>query len=175
MDDIKQSCRRCGKFPVSKHCGHCLHSYYCNAECQRADWADHQRACYAMPRELLRNKKNVALREAFEHNLFEEYQALKTFEKHGQNQTTFSIGRRLVFEGIVRMIRADPACGDLPDDKALRPEFAAATELIREGGVSLHADGGTKSMQSSGVFLFIPKRFHRDIDHAWDGIGGWRA
>jgi hypothetical protein len=41
-----RSCSNCGtkKMSLSK-CGRCKKAYYCNADCQRKDWAEHKKRC----------------------------------------------------------------------------------------------------------------------------------
>ena len=54
----------------------------------------------------------TALQEAIELNLFREYKALKTYK----NQSNFQMGRFLVFEAVIDMIRFNPETGDMKED-----------------------------------------------------------
>ena len=39
-------CSRCAELKLEmKKCSRCLDAWYCNAECQRADWPAHKKAC----------------------------------------------------------------------------------------------------------------------------------
>ena len=41
-----RSCKKCGAIaPKLDKCGKCRAAYYCNAACQKADWADHKGVC----------------------------------------------------------------------------------------------------------------------------------
>lgn len=46
---------------------------------------------------------------------------------------------------------------------------------IIQAGHLLNEDGGDNSMRDELVWAFIPKRYHREIDMLWGGIGEWRC
>ena len=96
----------------------------------------------------------TALQEAIELNLFREYKALKTYK----NQSNFQMGRFLVFEAVIDMIRFNPETGDIKEDMTTEDERVWATieSKISQGGKLLN--GGDPLLWS-----FIPRRFHRDI------------
>ena len=169
---ICQGCEEEKKRTDAKRCGGCFHVFFCDKKCQKKGWAWHKRSCYTIDRTLYKNRKNTALHEALKQNLLQEYQALVTFAKEkGERESDFAKGRRLTFEGITGMIKLDPMrgnAGDCPEDDAFR-------DTIREGGILLNRDGGMRSMKDPLVFSFIPRRFHGDLNHLWDGIGEWLA
>ena len=96
----------------------------------------------------------TALQEAIELNLFREYKALKTYK----NQSNFQMGRFLVFEAVIDMIRFNPETGDMKEDMTFEDDHLWATieSKISQGGKLLN--GGDPLLWS-----FIPRRFHRDI------------
>ena len=68
------------------------------------------------------------------------------------------MGRFLVFEAVLDMIRFDPINGDMKEDMTTEDERVWATieSKISQGGKLLN--GGDPLLWS-----FIPRRFHRDI------------
>ena len=96
----------------------------------------------------------TALQEAIELNLFREYKALKAYK----NQSNFQMGRFLVFEAVIDMIRFNPETGDIKEDMTFEDDHLWATieSKISQGGKLLN--GGDPLLWS-----FIPRRFHRDI------------
>ena len=92
----------------------------------------------------------TALQEAIELNLFREYKALKTYK----NQSNFQMGRFLVFEAVIDMIRFNPETGDMKEDMTFEDDHLWATieSKISQGGKLLN--GGDPLLWS-----FIPPRY----------------
>ena len=109
----------------------------------------------------------TAVKEANEMNLFKEYKALKKHKK----DSDFQLGRYLVFEGVIDMLRFNPENGDMKEIMSERDieYWDTAYGKIIEGGKFL-------SMSEQGLFdpllwLFIPHRFHREIEIKWSFAG----
>ena len=92
----------------------------------------------------------TALQEAIELNLFRDNKALKTYK----NQSNFQMGRFLVFEAVIDMIRFNPETGDMKEDMTFEDERVWATieSKISQGGKLLN--GGDPLLWS-----FIPPRY----------------
>ena len=99
---------------------------------------------------------NNVLHEAIQLNLFKEYKALKAFK----DKNDFQMGRFLVFEAVLDMIRFDPINGDMKEDMTFEDEHLWATieSKIKQGCKLLY--GGDPLLWS-----FIPRRFYRDISN----------
>ena len=117
----------------------------------------------------------TAEQAANKHNVFREYGALKAREDKLNNYDT---ARYLILRGIVKMVEYDPINADIKEDasEADQDYWRDVMDDIRRGGGLLYKEGGMSNMSGMHddlVWSFIPKRFHRAIDHIWDGIGGW--
>ncbi|CAH6419122.1 Hypothetical protein HVR_LOCUS316 [uncultured virus] len=109
-----------------------------------------------------------ATKEAIRCNLFTEYEALKD-----KLYNDFQRGRFLVLKGVVSMIKFDPAYGDKRgnmSEEDIQYWKDLHTDIV-EGGKLLYKFDGMAGMRDPLVWLFIPQRFHRDIDMKWSGIG----
>ena len=118
---------------------------------------------------IFEQKRNImtAVKEANKMNLFKEYRALKKYKKHSD----FQLGRYLVFEGVIDMLRFDPENGDMKEIMSEQDieYWDTVYGKIIEGGKFL-------SMSEQGLFdpllwLFIPQRFHREIEIKWSFAG----
>lgn len=94
-------------------------------------------------------------------NIIPEYSALRK----KNNKNSFDIGRMKILEYIINCVKNDPINGDYYNKEN--------ATLIREAGNELNKDGGERSMREPLVWSFIPKRYHREIDNYWSGIGSW--
>jgi hypothetical protein len=99
---------------------------------------------------------NDALQEAIQLNLFKEYKALKAFK----DKNDFQMGRFLVFEAVLDMIRFDPINGDMKEDMTIQEQniWSDIESKIKQGCKLLN--GGDPLLWS-----FIPRRFYRDISN----------
>ncbi|WP_414553459.1 hypothetical protein [Anabaena sp. CCY 0017] len=52
--------------------------------------------------------------------------------------------------------------------------FDKGIALIKESAQTMYEADGDRGMRDPLIWLFIPKKKHRIIDHAFDGIGEWR-
>ena len=119
---------------------------------------------------IFEQKRNImtAVKEANKMNLFKEYKALKKYKKH----SNFQLGRYLVFEGVIDMLRFDPESGDMKNIMS-EHDFEYWDTLsgkIIEGGKLLYK-GGEQNLFDPLLWLFIPQRFHREIEIKWSFAG----
>jgi hypothetical protein len=94
-------------------------------------------------------------------NIIPEYSALRK----KNNKNSFDIGRMKILEYIINCVKNDPINGDYYNKEN--------GQLIIDAGNELNKDGGERSMRDPLVWSFIPKRYHREIDNYWSGIGSW--
>lgn len=117
----------------------------------------------------------IAAHEAIEYNIFQEYNALKKYlkiyEQDGKDENDksycYSLGRFKTLSYMVKCIKADPQNADWYDEDNIAD--------LKEAGRLLYKESGMKGMRDNLVWSFIPKRYHREIDIAWDGIGEWHS
>ena len=112
--------------------------------------------------ECVKNKFTPIIFEAGQYNIYSEYMAMTNYIKLRGFRDNYEKGRYKVLEFMINCIIADPINGDYYDEKN--------SELIKEAGRLLHTED---AMHDGLVWAFIPKRFERDIDVSWNGIGGW--
>ncbi len=112
-----------------------------------------------------------ALSEAIRINLLAEYKALDRLFK---NDSDYQMGRFLIYQAIIDMIKFDNENGDMKEDMTPADDIIWNNiyQKIREGGMLLSK---TNEMNSPLVWIFIPDRFRRLIDINFDGIGGWNS
>ena len=108
------------------------------------------------------DEKHMNASQELKHfNIIPEYDALRK----KNNKNSFDIGRMKILEYIINCVKNDPINGDYYNkDNA---------KLMIEAGNELNKDGGERSMRDLLVWSFIPKRYHREIDNYWSGIGSW--
>jgi hypothetical protein len=114
--------------------------------------------------------KFPAVQELFEYNIFPELNGLNRYIKYAQDHgkpDLYKIGRKGILEYIIACVENDPVNGDYhtPENK----------QLMIRSGQTLYKSGGMRDMKDGLVWSFIPKRYRREIDMYWDGIGEWRA
>ncbi len=102
--------------------------------------------------------------EAGHYNIYKEYTAMTNYINIRGFRDNYEKGRYKVIEFMLNCIIADPINGDYYEEKN--------SELIKEAGRLLHTEN---AMHDGLVWSFIPKRFERDIDVSWNGIGEWRS
>ena len=108
-------------------------------------------------------KPITAQEELKEYDIMNEYNALKKM----QHMDLYKSARFKILQYIINCVKADPINGDYYDKDNRK--------LMIEAGNELNSEGGMNSMKDNLVWAFIPKRYHREIDHLWDGIGEWCA
>ncbi|MCK4968239.1 MAG: hypothetical protein KAS12_04225 [Candidatus Aenigmarchaeota archaeon] len=114
---------------------------------------------------------NSALMEACEKNIFQEYGKLDYFVKNekfsSQKQKLYHTARYLILDYIITYIKNDPINANYGNN------YSDQRDKIVDAGNMLNEEGGKDSMNDFLVWSFIPKRYHREIDNFWDGIGRW--
>lgn len=117
--------------------------------------------------------KNAAAKEAIHYNIFAEYNAMKKMIDNGiisldkGNDHKYKIGRFLTLKYIITCVKNDPDNGDYYD-----PENVSQ---LKKAGRLLYEADGMNGMHDGLVWSFIPKRYRREIDMAWNGIGEWKS
>lgn len=77
----------------------------------------------------------------------------------------YKLGRFKLLEYIIHYIKNDPERGDYYSKEN--------KERLIEAGKLLYEYDDMDGMHDGLVWSFIPKRYQREIDMAWDGIGEW--
>ena len=115
--------------------------------------------------------KYPAIQELFEFDIFNELNGLIFYIKCAEDRgpkgedDLYKIGRKGILEYIITCVENDPINGDYftPENK----------QLMIKSGQSLYKSGGIDDMKDNLVWSFIPKRYGREIDQFWNGIGGF--
>ena len=110
----------------------------------------------------------TASQELKHFNIIPEYSALRK----KNNKNSFDIGRMKILEYIINCVKNDPINGDYYNNIHL---VNINAKIMIEAGNELNKDGGERSMRELLVWSFIPKRYHREIDNYWSGIGSWMS
>jgi len=114
--------------------------------------------------------KYRAVLELFEYNIFEEYDALKRLVKCAEElgkKDMYKIARMKIFEYILNCVKGDPINGDV---------YSAENEqLLKDARKILYDTDGMDGMHDRLLWSFVPKRYHREINMSWDGIGKLRS
>mmetsp|Transcript_5066 Transcript_5066/g.12084 ORF Transcript_5066/g.12084 Transcript_5066/m.12084 type:complete len:485 (+) Transcript_5066:75-1529(+) len=105
--DGNKMCRKCGKSDSSESfqeslmkCGRCHQAYYCNRECQKADWKDHKKTCVAKTKSEVIKSENI-------------------------NQTISNFCQRQYVHIMVKMVEACEQSGLTKDDMLVELNFKA--------------------------------------------------
>lgn len=101
--------------------------------------------------------------EAIDFNIFREYNALKNLK----GDDKYRNGRFLLLEYVIDCVKNDPDEGNY-----FVPEMR--DKVVKAGQLLYEADG-MAGMNDGLVWSFVPKRYQRDIDMMWDGIGDWQS
>ncbi|MEM6751478.1 MAG: hypothetical protein AAF630_00625 [Cyanobacteria bacterium P01_C01_bin.38] len=104
-----------------------------------------------------------ALKDLASTHFLEEFEALNRI--HSDNEGTFDWARLQIFKAAVLL---------LADTSELTSESASyITEEIHKAGLIMHEVDGMRGLEDRLVWYFLPKRWHRTIDEAFNGIGTW--
>ena len=110
-------------------------------------------------------KSLSAVEELKEYNIMKEYNSLKSMNFPASD--LYKSARLKILQYIINCVNADSLNGDYYNEDNRK--------LMIEAGNELNKEGGFASMQYNLVWSFIPKRYHREIDYMWNGIGEWRC
>jgi hypothetical protein len=118
---------------------------------------------------LTRYGPNEAVKEAVKYNLFEEQKGILRLislaKEKDYPEDKYNIARSLIYGYIIECIRKDPDNGDYYNEENLKK--------LKEGGKMLYDNEGMQGMRDDLLWSFIPKRYQREIDMVWNGIGQW--
>jgi hypothetical protein len=161
---LQTTCNNCTSETNLKTCVKCKFVKYCSKECQINDWTEHKKVC-----SLYSNKKNLkAFNELFEYNIFDEYNALlKILSEPEPKNNKYVKARFNMLKYVIKSIKNDPIQGDYWDDEC--------DILLKDAGKLLYEYNSMEGMHDKLAWSFIPRRYHRNIDYAWSGIGTWLA
>jgi|SRR5579872_5656848 len=111
----------------------------------------------------------AAAREAIDFNIFSEYNTLKKILEicPRDGHYDYRLGRFKTLSYMIKCIKEDPEDANWYNEENIND--------LKEAGQLLFKYDGTRGMHDDLVWSFIPKRYHREIDIAWDGIGNWQA
>jgi hypothetical protein len=100
-------------------------------------------------------------------NIKQEYKAIHNLYidrgKHFKNK--YEEARYKILKWIITCATYDPEEGDLISEKN--------DEMLKDAGRLLYEFEGMKGMHDILVWAFVPTRYRRNIDYAWNGIGEW--
>lgn len=101
--------------------------------------------------------------ELIKFDIINQYNQLKK----SQNPNLIISARMKMLQYVINSVEADPINGDFYnlDNK----------KIIIEAGCELNSIGGFHLMLNQLECGFIPKRYHREIENYWGGIGDWRS
>ncbi len=107
------------------------------------------------------SEKDLNASQELKHfNIISEYHALRQIE----DKTSFDLARMNILKYIITCVKNDPINGDYYNKEN--------GKLIIEAGQLLNK---TNDMRDLLVWSFIPKRYHREIENYWNGIGEWMS
>lgn len=101
--------------------------------------------------------------ELYEFNIIEKH---KNFEKNKDNLSIYDNAIYLIYQVLIDCVEHDKENGDYYSEEN--------NKKIRKAGELLNSHGGFDSMRDT-LLLQVPKRYRRDFDLVWDGIGKWRG
>ncbi|ATZ81094.1 endopeptidase-like protein [Bodo saltans virus] len=111
-----------------------------------------------------KEKRLSAYDEAKEYNIFTEYNAI--IEKKTHEKSDYCAGLMLMLKYVITCVENDKINGDYYS--------VDNNNNVKNGGMLLHKSGGISAMHDV-LMTWIPKRYRREIDIVWDGIGEWRG
>ena len=117
------------------------------------------------------NSPFPAKEEAISWNVYREFEAIDRFKNARGFENDYEKGRYKTLQYIIKRIEGDPINADYQNEEI--------KQIMREAGELLYnftfQSDGKKGINDGLVWAFIPKRYRRDIELIWDGIGEWRA
>ena len=112
------------------------------------------------------NMKMTAKEELDGYNIKREYEAIKRYhDKNKSFQNKTQEARYKLLKYIITCTAHDPINGDYYDKENIK--------LIKEAGKLLYES--TAGMNDPLFWSFVPRRYKREIDMFWDGIGDWKS
>jgi len=114
--------------------------------------AENKRLCHCTAKE-----------EAVSWNVYREFEAIDRFKNARGFKNDYEKGRYKTLQYIIKRIEGDPINADYQNEEI--------KQIMREAGELIYKSKGMKYMPDGLVWAFIPKRYRRDIELIWDGIG----
>ncbi len=110
----------------------------------------------------------TAKEELIEFNILKEYKAIHKLYTRRDNKfkNKYEKARYNILKYMINCAIYDPQNGDYYDEEN--------NKLIKEAGKLLYEFEGMNGLYDGLVWSFIPRRYIRDIEILWDGIGDWR-
>jgi hypothetical protein len=110
------------------------------------------------------NQEETAWEEAVKFSVFKNYNTIKNSESWKTNK--FHHGYMMVMKYIITCVKHDKEYGDYWSEENNKDVIL--------GGKLLNEYGGFDCMREV-LSTFVPKRYQREIDIKWDGIGKWKG
>ena len=107
--------------------------------------------------------------EIEKYNIQREYDAISKIIEHRKPEpiSKYKMGRYKILQYILECVKHDPSNGDWFNDENIK--------VLKEAGKLLYEFDKMDGMNDGLVWSFIPRRYHSDINYAWNGIGEWRS
>jgi len=111
----------------------------------------------------------TAKEELKEFNIQKEYKAIHKLyiARDNKFKNKYEEARYKILKYMITCTINDPQNGDYYDEKN--------NNLIKEAGNLLYEFEGMDGLHDGLVWSFIPRRYVRDIEILWNGIGNWRS
>lgn len=116
---------------------------------------------------VMRTPYETAYDEATRYNVFTEYNAIMGHINAGRKLNNYDYARATLLRYVITAVEKDPESGDHTDKQQV--------DQVRKAGRLLNKTGGIEAMRDPLLWSFIPRRYHREIEHYWNNIGEWRA
>jgi hypothetical protein len=75
----------------------------------------------------------------------------------------------LTLKYMINAAKHDPINGDNYNENKKKQH------MIKEAGEILNKKGGLEAMHNAYLWYYVPKKYKREIDYLWDGIGEWKS
>lgn len=99
-------------------------------------------------------------------NIQREFDGIERItKKNPKLMSKYKLARYKILQYMINCVKHDGVNGDWYDEENYK--------LVKEAGMLLYQDSGDKGMHDRLFWSFIPRRYHREIDYAWNGIGQW--
>ena len=95
-------------------------------------------------------------------NIYHTYEVLS--KKNGKTMRDLAL--LFLCKYLINCVKADPKNCDYYDEHNVK--------IMKKAGTLFNAVGGRDYMMDM-LYAYVPKRYRREVDQFWDGIGGWRS
>lgn len=115
------------------------------------------------------NPDKEAWYELYAWNIPREMEALQQRATAVDNLTKYDQTRLHILTYMYNCAQADPCKGDWYDPTG------EPFKILRTAGKLLYDAEGMRGLQDYLVWAFVPRRYRRDIEWTWNGIGSWQS